>query len=168
MAVYAEHTRKIRGIVLDGPIRDVDELSKMEHMFLYATGSTPGGPYKEGPGEINVPISVGNIAVNPGDIVLGDADGVIIIPRKDADKILETAIPFAVADAGKVDAARTGKANRQWVADTLEKKGVEIIDDVYHGKSPDNIGALYHRLNSDLCSLLWKHIKTLGGSLCQD
>ncbi len=133
MAVYAEHTRKIRGIVLDGPIRDVDELSKMEHMFLYATGSTPGGPYKEGPGEINVPISVGNIAVNPGDIVLGDADGVIIIPRKDADKILETAIPFAVADAGKVDAARTGKANRQWVADTLEKKGVEIIDDVYHG-----------------------------------
>ena len=46
MAVYAQHTRKIAGIVLDGPIRDIEELSRM-HMFLYATGSTPGGPYKE-------------------------------------------------------------------------------------------------------------------------
>ena len=133
MAVYAEHTRKIRGIVLDGPIRDIDELSKMEHMFLYATGSTPGGPYKEGPGEVNVPIAVGNIAVKPGDIVLGDADGVIIIPREDAAKILEAAIPFAATDAGKVEAARAGKAKRQWVVDTLEKKGVEIIDGVYSG-----------------------------------
>ena len=131
MALYAERTRKIRGIVLDGPIRDVDELSQMEHMFLYATGSTPGGPYKEGPGEINVPISVGNIAVRAGDIVLGDSDGVIIIPREDAPKILEAAIPFAAADAGKVEAARAGNTKRQWVVETLEKKGVEIIDDVF-------------------------------------
>ena len=87
MAVYAQHTRKIAGIVLDGPIRDIEELSRM-HMFLYATGSTPGGPYKEGPGEVNVPVSIGNIAVMPGDIVLGDRDGVIVIPRKDAAGIL--------------------------------------------------------------------------------
>lgn len=50
--------------MLDGPIRDIEELSRM-HMFLYATGSTPGGPYKEGPGEVNVPVSIGNIAVMP-------------------------------------------------------------------------------------------------------
>jgi regulator of RNase E activity RraA len=133
MALYAEKTRKIRGIVLDGPIRDVEELSRMEHIFLYATGSTPGGPYKEGPGEVNVPISVGNIAVKPGDIVLGDADGVIIIPREDAAKILEAAIPFAAADAAKTEAARAGNTKRQWVLEALEKKGVEIIDGTYHG-----------------------------------
>ena len=102
-------------------------------MFLYATGSTPGGPYKEGPGEINVPISIGNIAVNPGDIVLGDRDGVIIIPRADAAQILEDAKKYAQADASKVTAAKNGTAKRQWVEDTLVKKSVEIIQGKYTG-----------------------------------
>lgn len=126
MAVYAQYTRKVEGIVLDGPIRDIEELSQME-MFLFATGSTPGGPYKEGPGEINVPISIGNISVNPGDIVLGDRDGVIIIPRADAAQILEDAKKYAEMDASKVTAAKNGTAKRQWVEDTLVKKNVEII-----------------------------------------
>lgn len=130
MAVYASHTKKIAGIVLDGPIRDIEEISQMD-MPLYATGSTPGGPYKEGPGEVNVPISIGNIAVMPGDIILGDKDGVIVIPRKDAPEILEAAKKYAVLDAGKVEAAKNGTSKRQWVEDTLEKKQVEIIDGVY-------------------------------------
>ena len=130
MAVYAQHTRKIAGIVLDGPIRDIEELSRM-HMFLYATGSTPGGPYKEGPGEVNVPVSIGNIAVMPGDIILGDRDGVIVIPRKDAAVILEEAKKYAALDAGKVEAAKNGTSKRQWVEDTLVKKQVEMIDDIY-------------------------------------
>ena len=132
MAVYAQCTRKLEGIVLDGPIRDIEELSQME-MFLYATGSTPGGPYKEGPGEINVPISIGNIAVNPGDIVLGDRDGVIIIPKADAAQIVEEAKKYAEMDAGKVAAAKNGTAKRQWVEDTLEKKKVEIIQGRFIG-----------------------------------
>ncbi len=130
MAVYGAHTRKIAGIVLDGPIRDIEELSQME-MPLYATGSTPGGPYKEGPGEVNVPISIGNIAVMPGDIILGDRDGVIVIPRKDAPEILEAAKKYAALDAGKVEAAKNGTSKRQWVEDTLVKKQVEIIDRAY-------------------------------------
>lgn len=130
MAVYGAHTRKIAGIVLDGPIRDIEELSQMD-MPLYATGSTPGGPYKEGPGEVNVPISIGNIAVMPGDVILGDKDGVIVIPRRDALEILEAAKKYAALDAGKVEAAKNGNAKRQWVIDTLEKKQVEIIDAVY-------------------------------------
>ena len=131
MAIHAQHNRKIRGIVLDGPIRDIEDISKMDQMFLYATGSTPGGPYKEGPGEINVPISIGNIAVLPGDIVLGDRDGVIIIPRLDAEQILADAQKYAAADAGKVEAAKNGTAKRGWVDETLAKKNVEIIDGKY-------------------------------------
>lgn len=127
MAVYAHHCRNVEGIVLDGPIRDIEELSQMD-MFLYATGSTPGGPYKEGPGEVNVPISVGNIAVKPGDIVLGDRDGVIIIPRADAAAIIDAAEKYAAMDAGKVEAAKNGTSKRQWVEETLIKKNVEIID----------------------------------------
>lgn len=130
MAVYAHHQKKVAGIVLDGPIRDIEEISEMD-MFLFATGSTPGGPYKEGPGEVNVPISIGNIAVMPGDIILGDRDGLIVIPRKDADVILEEAVKYAAMDAGKVEAAKNGTSKRQWVEDTLVKKQVEIIDEVY-------------------------------------
>ena len=132
MAIHAQHNRKIRGIVLDGPIRDLEDLSKLDQMFLYATGSTPGGPYKEGPGEINVPISCGGISVNPGDIILADPDGVIVIPRKDAAVVLEDAKKFQAADESKLAAAKDGTAKRGWVEKSLEEKGYEIIDGVYH------------------------------------
>lgn len=74
--------------MIDGPIRDIDVISK-GHLPIYATGTNPAGPYKEGPGEVNVPIACGSITVNPGDIILGDKDGVIVIPRQDAAEILE-------------------------------------------------------------------------------
>lgn len=127
MAAYAKYTKKVGGIVLDGPIRDIKEISEMD-FHLYCTGSTPGGPYKEGPGEINVPISIGNIAVMPGDIILGDADGVIVIPAKYAEEILEASIEYAKTDAAKVEAAKNGTANRNWVEESLKKKNTEIID----------------------------------------
>ena len=132
MAVYAQNKGKVAGIVLDGPIRDMEELFQMS-LFLYATGSTPGGPYKEGPGEINVPISIGNIAVKPGDIILGDRDGVIVIPQEDAASIIDGAEAYAAMDAGKVEEAKNGTSKRQWVEDTLAKKNVEIIDGTYKG-----------------------------------
>ena len=132
MMAYLKYTKKIAGIILDGPIRDIDEIGHWDFP-VYCTGTTPGGPYKEGPGEINVPISIGNIAVMPGDIVLGDRDGVIIIPRQDAPHILAEAQKYAAADAGKVEAAKTGTAKRGWVDETLAKKSVEIIDGKYPG-----------------------------------
>lgn len=58
-------SRGAAGIIIDGPIRDIDAVRKME-MPIYATGTNPAGPYKEGPGEINVPISCGGISINPG------------------------------------------------------------------------------------------------------
>lgn len=82
---------------------------------VYATGSTPGGPHKEGPGEINVPIACGGISVNPGDIIVADADGIIVIPLKDAPAVLEAAKKFHEQDAAKVAAARNGTSNRSWV-----------------------------------------------------
>jgi len=83
MMAYLRYTKKAAGIVLDGPIRDIDEIGKWDFP-VYATGTTPGGPYKDGPGEVNVPISCGGVTVNPGDIILADPDGIIVIPRKDA------------------------------------------------------------------------------------
>lgn len=130
MMAYLKYTKKIAGIILDGPIRDIDEIGQWDFP-VYCTGTTPGGPYKEGPGEINVPVSCGGISVNPGDIILADPDGVIVIPRKDAAVILEEAKKFQAADEKKLPAAKDGTANRAWVEKALEDKGFEIIDDVY-------------------------------------
>ena len=130
MMAYLRYTKKVAGIILDGPIRDIDEIGKWDFP-VYCTGTTPGGPYKEGPGEVNVPIACGGVSVNPGDIILADPDGVIVIPRQDAPEILEAAKKFQAADESKLLAAKNGTANRAWVERTLEEKGYEIIDDVY-------------------------------------
>ena len=121
MMAYLKYTKKIAGIILDGPIRDIDEIGHWDFP-VYCTGTTPGGPYKEGPGEISVA---------PGDIILADPDGIIVIPRKDAAVILEEAKKFQAADEKKLAAAKAGTADRSWVDRALAEKGYEIIDDVY-------------------------------------
>ncbi len=130
MMTYLRDQKKVAGVVLDGPIRDYDALKDWDFP-IYATGSTPGGPYKEGPGEINVPISCGGIAVFPGDVILGDADGVIVIPKKDAPEILEKAKAYQIADQQKLEASKNGTTKRGWIDQALADKGFEVIDDVY-------------------------------------
>lgn len=129
MVAYAHCTRKIAGIVLDGPVRDIDALSILDFP-IFATGSNPAGPFKEGPGEVNTPIAVGGVAVCPGDLIIGDADGVIVVPLNDAAALLDKAMDYSKFDAGKVEAAKNGTANRAWVRKSLDEKGVEFIDDV--------------------------------------
>ncbi len=131
MMAYLCYTKKIAGIVIDGPIRDIDEISTWDFP-VYCTGTTPGGPYKEGPGEINVPVSCGGITVLPGDIIVADADGVICVPRRDAVQILADAKKFQALDQKKFFAAKDGTADRAWVDKMLSEKGYELIDEIYH------------------------------------
>lgn len=129
MAAYGKF-KKIAGFVFDGPIRDVDAIYDLG-VPVYATGSTPGGPFKEGPGEINVPISCGNAYIEPGDLVLGDTDGVIVIPRLDAASLLDVVQKFSATDKAKFEAAKNGTADRSWVEKSLTAKGCAIIDAKY-------------------------------------
>ncbi|NLU44576.1 MAG: RraA family protein, partial [Acholeplasmataceae bacterium] len=122
MMAYLYYTKKIAGIIIDGPIRDIDEIGKWDFP-VYCNGTTPGGPYKEGPGEINVPISCGEISVNPGDIILADPDGIIVIPLKDAVTVLADAKKFQADDEAKLIAAKNGTAKRDWVEKSLADKG---------------------------------------------
>lgn len=122
--------QRLAGLVLDGPIRDAADIFS-GGVPLYATGSTPGGPYKEGPGEVNVPVACGGVNVNPGDIIIGDCDGVIVIPRQDAAELLEAARAFQAADRKKLLAAIEGTADRSWVDAALAAKRCEIIDGIY-------------------------------------
>lgn len=130
MYKYLADFKKIAGIVIDGPIRDLNVLAN-EKCPLYATGSTPVASYKEGPGEVNVPISIGGVAVMPGDIVLGDLDGVVIIPRKDAVAIIDKAEAVTAKDPIKVKEAAAGSIDHSWLKGTMEAKKVEFIKDEY-------------------------------------
>lgn len=123
-------SRGCAGFVLDGPMRDVESLYDMG-IPMYAAGSTPGGPFKNGPGEINVPISCGGIPVCPGDVVVGDGDGVIVVPWQDAAAVLEGARAFSVGDKSKAEAALAGTLDRSWVDKELLAKKCELLDSVY-------------------------------------
>ncbi|WP_218106637.1 hypothetical protein [Micromonospora pallida] len=76
----------VAGFVLDGAARDAADLADIG-MPVFARACTPAGPYKHGPGRVGVTIAVGGVAVSPGDIVVGDADGVVVVPQADAEVI---------------------------------------------------------------------------------
>lgn len=80
----------IAGFVIDGAVRDASGLAEVG-IPVFATSVTPAGPYKNGPGKLDVVIAVGGVAVAPGDLVLGDEDGVVVVPWDDRHGVLERA-----------------------------------------------------------------------------
>lgn len=87
MFTYAQN-KGVRGIIVDGAIRDSDSLNQLD-IPVYACAVTPQGPYKNGPGEIGAPVSCGGQVVFPGDILVGDADGVVVIHKEEAEKLVD-------------------------------------------------------------------------------
>lgn len=122
--------RGVAGIVIDGAVRDSDALREMD-MAIYAAGITPKGPYKDGPGEINVPICCGGIVVNPGDILVGDADGIVVINPQDAPVIAEKAKAKQAKEQAIFKAIEEGTRDKSWMDKELKARGCEIIDDYY-------------------------------------
>ena len=86
MLAYAEE-RGLAGFVVNGAVRDLDDI-EASSLPVFALAATPLGPYREGPGEINVPVVCGGQVVMPGDILVGDSDGIVVIPRRDAADLL--------------------------------------------------------------------------------
>jgi regulator of RNase E activity RraA len=108
------------GVIIDGAIRDVAEIRSRDFP-VYARGVTHRGPYKDGPGEINVPIQVGGMVVNPGDIVLGDQDGLLAIPPQDAADLIVKARAVLEAEASTIKAMQEGRWDRSFI-DALEAR----------------------------------------------
>ena len=126
MAIWAQN-RGIAGFVLDGAIRDAGFIKQMT-MPVYAAGVTPAGPYKDGPGEINTPISVGGVTVRPGDILIGDDDGIVVINPKDAKEILVKARKTVAYEEKVMADIENGIWDRTWIDKALHDKGCEFID----------------------------------------
>ena len=127
MAAYCKY-RGVRGIVCDGAIRDRGSLSAMKDFPVYARAATPNGPYKNGPGEINVPIAVGGKLVNPGDIVVGDSDGVVFINPSVANELADATLMVEKTEANIMShILNEGIYDRPWVEELLQRIACEIL-----------------------------------------
>lgn len=111
------------GLVVDGAIRDVEALSILKFPAFSRTVSA-GGCDKDGPGEINVPIVCGNTVVMPGDIVVGDAEGVVVIPQQDAEEVLSLVTALKNRETKRIEEIAAGKIFKAEIDDTLRAKGV--------------------------------------------
>lgn len=114
---------RLGGIVVDGAIRDVAAMTALS-LPAFSREVSIGGCDKDGPGEINVPIACGNAVVMPGDILVGDADGVAVIPRDEAGKILERVRRLREREKSRIREIESGQAARPDVDEALRRRGV--------------------------------------------
>lgn len=113
----------VAGFVIDGAVRDSQAISESDFP-VYARGVTHRGPYKDGPGQLGAVVNVGNQVVAPGEIVVGDADGVLAIPRKDVVSVAALGREQADREALTLSAIEEGTLDRTWVVEQLRARGL--------------------------------------------
>lgn len=113
----------LAGFVVDAAVRDVAELSEGDFP-IFAFGTNPNGPTKGLGGRINWPVTLAGVTVNPGDLVVGDADGVVIIPRENAAEIITKAAGKVQAEAKRIAEINAGKLGAPWLKSALVAAGV--------------------------------------------
>ncbi|MCM3799900.1 RraA family protein [Caldifermentibacillus hisashii] len=107
----------IAGIIVDGVIRDLIGVRSL-NFPVFSKGTTVAASFKNDAGEINVPISCGGVSITPGDIIVGDADGVVVIPQADAEKVLEKALAKLKKDEQREASALQDEASaRKYLED---------------------------------------------------
>ena len=114
--------RGVGGFVLDGAVRDVEAFLEV-HLPVFAAGVSHRGPYKDGPGEINVSVAIDGMVIEPGDLVIGDWDGVLSIPLDDVENILKKTNEKQAAEAVDMAKIEAGEWDRSWVDKTLKDRG---------------------------------------------
>lgn len=132
VSTKAKH-RNIAGFIVDGLIRDLPGIIDL-NFPVFARGTTPVGPLHRGPGEINYPISCGGVVVNPGDLIVADGAGVVVVPREIADELLDRLIAKRAAQARYVADVKRGEFSNDWVDRILNDYGCPSFSD--YGKMP--------------------------------
>lgn len=112
--------QQLGGVVINGAIRDADVLAKLDFP-VFAAGVTHRGPYKDGPGEINVPVAIDGMVIEPGDLVIGDGDGLLCVPFDDVSTLLAAARKKQGVEAKMVADIEAGTYDRSWVDATLAR-----------------------------------------------
>lgn len=126
MLVHA-HKRDVGGFVIDGAIRDRDAFTRV-NLPVYARGVAHRGPYRDGPGEIGFAIAIGGMPVEAGDLIVGDADGLVVVPRAAVYGVLDRARAKVMAEEKQLQTIMAGKFDRSWIDETLSRRGCAFID----------------------------------------
>lgn len=127
IATKARH-RGIAGFVVDGLVRDLAGIQEQQ-LPVFARGVTPVGPLHRGPGEINYPIALGGVVTNPGDLVVADVDGVVVVPADAVEEILAALGAKAAGMRRYLEAVSRGEFSNRWVDDLLERHGCPVVED---------------------------------------
>lgn len=114
----------VAAVVIDGAVRDSEAIRELGFP-MYAAGLNPNGPTKSVAGRLNHPVCVGGVTVRPGDLVVGDADGVTVIEREKAAAMLPLAAEKVAAETRRIADIRSRKALRPgWLDGALRAAGV--------------------------------------------
>lgn len=113
------------GIVINGAVRDSAVL-RQDSFPIFAAGVTHRGPYKDGPGEINVPIAIDGMVIEPGDLVIGDADGLLCVPYDQVESILAAAHGKQDIEAKMVADIAGGTYDAAWIDAALQRANCTV------------------------------------------
>ena len=115
----------IAGVILDAAVRDSEEIREMPFP-VFSVGTNPNGPTKFVPGRINHPVCVGGISISPGDLIVADADGVVVLERQKAAAMLPLAAKKLADETARIDAIRKAKGGLRpaWLDGALRAAGV--------------------------------------------
>ena len=117
----------IAALVTDGMVRDVEGLNAVG-LPIFARGLSPNSPYKDGPGEIGLPVTLGGTTVNPGDLVVGDQDGIVVVAREAIVTVADALAEVGAKEARMDELVRKGATSGPWLAPALAEKGVRYLD----------------------------------------
>lgn len=126
LIVSHARSRGVAGFVVDGAVRDLDVLG-VDTYPVFGAGVTHRGPYKDGPGEVGVTIALDGMVIDAGDIIIGDQDGVVSIPKALAETTLAAARKQVEAEAATQAAIQGDGWDRSWVDRILKERGCEGI-----------------------------------------
>lgn len=113
----------IAGVVVDGAVRDSLETEELGFP-VFSVGTNPNGPTKLVPGRIGHPVTVGGVTVRPGDFVLGDADGVVVVERDKIESLLPLAAKKVKDEADRIAGIKKGDTAAKWLDGALRAAGV--------------------------------------------
>jgi len=124
--VQVAKAKGLAGIVCDGMCRDASGI-RATGLPTFVRGIVPSSPWKDGPGEIGSVVAFGGAAIHSGDIIVGDEDGVVVVPLVDAPAVAERLEIIAVKETHMADAIAAGQLIPAWVDELIKAKGCEII-----------------------------------------
>jgi len=108
----AARAQGVIGAVIDGAVRDIDEIAALD-FTLFARATCPAGPHKGFRGFHGVPVQCGRVVVNPGDIIVGDADGVTVVPVAQVGTVLAEVERVVTREREWIDRIRAGESSAQ-------------------------------------------------------